>query len=78
MPFQKHVGQLSLSPLCHWERTALNHIPVIVILIRRPEKKGGAKKKDVWCACTHTLSHSGRAYLQYEREARQSGAVTGE
>lgn len=45
VPFQKHVGQLSLSPLCHWERTALNHIPVIVILIRSQKKRGSEKKK---------------------------------
>lgn len=29
------------------------------------------------CACTHTLPHSVRAYLQYEREARQSGVAGG-
>lgn len=57
VPFQKHVGQLSLSPLCHWERTALNHIPVIVILIRSQKKRGGAKRKKRMCG-VHAHIHS--------------------
>lgn len=29
------------------------------------------------CARTRTHSHSAKAYFQYERKAKQSGAVTG-
>lgn len=29
------------------------------------------------CACTHTHSHTAKAYLQCEQEAKQSGMVAG-
>lgn len=29
------------------------------------------------CACTHTHSHTVKAYLQCEQEAKQSGMVAG-
>lgn len=80
VPFQEHVGQLSLSLLCHWGRTALKLHSCYCYSNESPRKKrDGGKKNDV-CMHTYTYTHwlhAAKAYLQCSQEVKQSGVVVG-
>lgn len=79
VPFQEHVGQLSLSVLRRWERTALKLHSCYCYSNEPPAKKKkekGRKKNDV-CMNIHTHSHAAKAYLQCLQEVKQSSVVVG-
>lgn len=80
VPFQEHVGQLSLSVLCRWERTALKLHSCYCYSNEPPAKKKekGRKKRCVHeHTHTHTHLHAAKAYLQCLQEVKQSSVVGG-